>query len=81
VLSFSDLTTIHLRLFANLGQVPGLARRHPFLRGARLTVAVFNLVDQRLKVRDAAGFTPLGYQPALLDPAGRQVAVSFRKLF
>jgi hypothetical protein len=81
VLSFSDLTTIHLRLFANLGQVPGLARRHPFLRGARLTVAVFNLFDQRLKVRDAAGFTPLGYQPALLDPAGRQVAVSFRKLF
>jgi hypothetical protein len=81
VLSFSDLTTIHLRLFANFGQIPAIAQKHPFLRGARLTVSVFNVFDQRLRVRDARGFTPLGYQPALLDPTGRQFAVSFRKLF
>jgi hypothetical protein len=81
VLSFSDLTTIHLRLFANFGQIPGVARKHPFLRGARLTISVFNVFDQHLKVREANGVTPLGYQSALLDPTGRQVAVSFRKLF
>ncbi|MGZ3280321.1 MAG: TonB-dependent receptor [Caulobacteraceae bacterium] len=80
-LTFSDLTTIHLRLFANFGQIPQIARKHPFLRGARLTVSVFNVFDQRLKVRDINGSTPLGYQPALLDPTGRQFAVSFRKLF
>lgn len=80
-LAFSDLTTLHLRLFANLGQIPQVARKHPFLRGARLTVSVFNLFDQRLKVRDLSGQTPLGYQPALLDPTGRQFAVTFRKLF
>ncbi|HEY4031090.1 MAG TPA: TonB-dependent receptor [Caulobacteraceae bacterium] len=80
-LTFSDLTTIHLRLFANFGQIPGLARKHPFLRGARLTISVFNVFDQHLRVRDATGATPLGYEPALLDPTGRQFAVSFRKLF
>ena len=80
-LTFSDLTTIHLRLFANFGQIPQVARKHPFLRGARLTVSVFNVFDQRLRVRDLAGHTPQGYEPALLDPTGRQFAISFRKLF
>jgi hypothetical protein len=32
-------------------------------------------------VRDATGATPLSYQPAYLDPTGRQVAISFRKMF
>jgi len=81
VLGFSDLTTINLRLFANFTQIRGVARKHPFLRGARLTIAVYNLFDQHLRVRDATGFTPLSYQPAFLDPTGRQVAISFRKQF
>jgi outer membrane receptor protein involved in Fe transport len=81
VLTFSDLTTINLRLFANLGQIPQVARKHPFFRGARLTVSVYNVFDQRLRVRDPNGFTPLGYEPALLDPPGRQFAIAFRKLF
>jgi hypothetical protein len=32
-------------------------------------------------VRDAAGATPTGYQPANLDPVGRSVRISVRKLF
>lgn len=80
-LTFSDLTTINLRLFANLGQIPQVARKHPFFRGARVTLSVFNLFDQRLRVLDVNGQTPQGYQPALLDPTGRQVAIAFRKLF
>jgi outer membrane receptor protein involved in Fe transport len=80
-LTFSDLTTINLRLFANLGQIPQVARKHPFFRGARLTLSVYNVFDQRLRVRDPNGLTPLGYEPALLDPPGRQVAIAFRKLF
>ena len=80
VLTFSDLTTIHLRLFANFGQIPSIARKHPFLRGARLTIGLYNVFDQRLRVRDATGATPLGYQPAYLDPTGRQFSISFRKL-
>jgi hypothetical protein len=32
-------------------------------------------------VRDAAGNVPLSYQPDLLDPLGRTIMISFRKLF
>jgi len=32
-------------------------------------------------VRDAAGAVPLNYQPSLLDPQGRAIRLSFRKLF
>jgi hypothetical protein len=80
VLTFSDLTTIHLRLFANFGQMPQIARKHPFLRGARLTIGLYNVFDQRLHVHDGTGVTPLSYQPAYLDPTGRTFSVSFRKL-
>ena len=79
-LDFSGLTTVNFRLFANLGQVP-IWRTNLWLRGARLTLNVTNLFDQRILVRDATGVTPLIYQGAYLDPAGRSVRVSLRKLF
>lgn len=79
-LRFSDLTTLNLRLFANLGQQP-IAREVPFLRGARVTLSVTNLFNQRLDVRDATGATPISYQPGYLDALGRSVRISFRKLF
>lgn len=80
-LRFGALTTVNLRLFADLGRQQSLVRAVPFFRGSRLTLAVDNLFDQRLEVRDAAGLTPLGYQPDLLDPLGRSIRLSFRKLF
>ena len=80
-LNFSDLATINLRLFANLGQRRPLVEKHPWLRGSRVTLSVTNLFDQRMQVRDAAGATPASYQPAYLDPVGRVATVSFRKLF
>ena len=42
---------------------------------------VNNIFNERPKVRDARGDMPFGYQPDLLDPIGRTVAISFRKLF
>ncbi len=79
-LEFSDLTTVNLRLFADLGLQPW-ARRHRWLRGARATLSVDNLFDERLEVRDAQNLTPINYQPDLVDPLGRTVRISFRKLF
>ena len=35
----------------------------------------------RPKVHDAAGIVPPSYQPDLLDPLGRTIMISFRKLF
>jgi len=32
-------------------------------------------------VRDANGVTPISYQPDYLDPTGRAVRLSIRKLF
>jgi hypothetical protein len=80
-LFFSDLATVNLRLFADLGAQRSLVRRAPFFRGSRVSLSFDNLLNQRLNVRDAAGTTPFGYQAGLLDPVGRSVRISFRKLF
>ena len=62
-------------------QQRALVRSMPFVRGSRLTLAIDNLFDQRLDVRDSMGAVPIGYQPDLLDPLGRSVRLEFRKLF
>ncbi len=80
-LNFGSLATANLRLFANLGQVQGLERKIPFLRGARVSFNIDNIFNQRREVTDATGATPLRYQPGYLDPLGRTVSISFRKLF
>lgn len=80
-LRFSALGTVNLRLFANAGATPALLQRHPWLRGARLGISFDNLFDERQRVTDATGATPLAYQPAYLDPSGRAVSINFRKLF
>ena len=79
-LHFSGLATANLRLFADLGQQPSLVK-HRWARGMRVTLSVTNLLDSRQHVRDANGMTPLSYQPAYLDPMGRTIKVSLRKLF
>lgn len=72
---------MNLRLFASLGQQPRLVEAVPFLRGSRLTLSVTNLFDERIRVRDLAGDTPVSFQPDYLDPLGRSIRISFRKLF
>lgn len=80
-LSFGDLATANLRLFANLGQQAGLVGPHPWLDGVKLTLAIDNLFNARPRVTDALGATPYVYQPALLDPLGRTIRFSLRKTF
>ncbi len=79
-LDFSSLATVNLRLFANLGARRELVQKHPLLRGTRLTLAVNNLFDEKQTVRDANGAIPVTYQPDYLDPRGRVVQFSVRKL-
>jgi len=80
-LSFSDLARVNLNLFADLGQQPKLVKAHPWLRASRVSLSVSNLFDAQQEVRDASGATPVGYQAAYLDPAGRTFRVSLRKVF
>ncbi|HEX2763280.1 MAG TPA: TonB-dependent receptor [Allosphingosinicella sp.] len=79
-LFFSSFASVNLRLFADLGQQPA-ARKHPFLRGLRVSLAIDNLLDSRQQVRDGFGAVPLSYQPGYVDPLGRSVRLSIRKLF
>ena len=80
-LRFAPLATVNLRLFANLGERFDLVAKHPWLRGTQVRLDVRNLFDAKPKVRDAAGLVPFSYQPDLLDPLGRTVGISIRKLF
>ncbi len=80
-LHFSSLGTVGVRLFADLGQQIGLLRKHTWVLGTRVALSVDNVFDSRIRVRDAAGATPLSYQPDLLDPTGRTIRLTIRKLF
>jgi hypothetical protein len=80
-LRFSPLGTFDLRFFANPGDIPELALKHPWLRGTQVRVEFNNVFNSRPNVHDASGQIPTNYQPNLLDPLGRTIMISFRKLF
>jgi hypothetical protein len=80
-LHFSPVGTFDLRFFANPGDIPEVAVKHPWLRGTQLRFDVTNIFDTKPHVHDAAGNVPLNYQPDLLNPLGRTIMISIRKLF
>ena len=79
-LTFSPIGTVDLRLFADFAQNRALVLRHRWLAGTRVTLSATNLLDAREHVRDATGATPISYQPAYIDPIGRVVKLTVRKL-
>ncbi|MEG3084454.1 TonB-dependent receptor [Sphingomonas sp. PB2P12] len=80
-LNFGGLATANARLFADLGQRLEWVKAHPWLRGMRVSLSVDNVLNTRQRVTDATGATPNSYQPDYLDPLGRTVRLSIRKLF
>lgn len=80
-LRFSGLGTINARLFLNFDQRKEIVEAVPFLKGSRISLRINNLTNDIRSVRDATGTVPLRYQPGYLDPLGRTVEISFRKLF
>lgn len=80
-LRFSDIATFNLRLFANLGQMPGLIGKAAWLRGMRVQLGVNNILNTRQKVTNGDGATPLAYRPGLVDPLGRTIQLTIRKQF
>ncbi len=80
-LRFGSLTTLNLRLFMNFDQRKSLVERVPFLKGSRLSLRVDNVFDTIRNVSDGSGVTPFRFQPGFIDPLGRTVTLSFRKLF
>ena len=53
----------------------------PWAKKLSVSVQVQNIFDTRRHVEDATGATPNRYQPALLDPLGRTLKLTLRKLF
>jgi len=76
-LNFGSLATLNLRFFTDFGQ---RFPRKDWARGLRATLAVQNLFDRQQKVTDASGAVPLAYQAGYLDPVGRAVLLSVRKI-
>ena len=73
---------MNARLFADLNQRKTLLERARLeLKGARVTLSLSNIFDQRMAVHDASGVTPINFQPAYLDALGRTWKIEFRKLF
>ncbi len=80
-LDFSGLVKVNARLFTDFNQHKTLVEQHPMLKGVRVSFSVANIFDQRVKVTDPTGATPVNFQPAYLDPLGRTWRIEFRKLF
>jgi outer membrane receptor protein involved in Fe transport len=80
-LRFGALTKVGLRAFVDLGQQQALTGASSFFKGARLSLKIDNLLDQRQRVTDSFGVVPVSYQPDLLDPQGRFISLEFRKQF
>ena len=77
-LRFGQLVTFDLRLFANMAN---RFRGQEWARGMRVSFTVGNLLNRRQSVTDGTGATPVAYQPAYLDPEGRTLMLSVRKIF
>lgn len=80
-LTFSSLSTVNLELFADLGARQSLVEQYPWLRGSRIALEVRNVFDEKQDVRDGNGKVPLTFQADELDPRGRFIEISFRKVF
>lgn len=78
ILTFSSVARFDLRLFADLGH---LMPRQRWATGMRVTLQFGNLFDSRVRVRRNGGAAPDGLQPAYLDPLGRTVRLSLRRVF
>lgn len=79
-LRFAGQTTVNLNLFMDFNQRASLIEKFPILKGARLNLGIQNLFDSEPEVTSTAGDVPLNYQPDFLDPQGRTVSLTFRKI-
>jgi len=79
-LSFSALATMDSRMFVDLARLPA-TRAHSWAKGMRASLVILNVFDRRQTVVDGTGVTPLAFAPGYLDPPGRTVWITLRKVF
>jgi hypothetical protein len=79
-LSFSALGTLDSRMFLDFARLP-LTQGQSWTKGTRASLVILNVLDRRQTVLDTTGVTPLAFAPGYLDPPGRTVWVTLRKVF
>ena len=80
-LRFGSVTNVNMFLFLDFSARTKWVRKVPFLKGMRVGIRVENLFDSHQRVTDGSGQVPQSYQPDYLDPRGRVIGVSLRKVF
>ncbi|MDP2117430.1 MAG: TonB-dependent receptor, partial [Brevundimonas sp.] len=76
----ADQTTVNLNVFIDLNSRTTWVEKFPWLAGSRINLGVQNLFDSRPEVTSGSGDLPLNYQPDYLDPQGRVVSLTLRKI-
>ncbi|MES2043467.1 MAG: TonB-dependent receptor [Pseudomonadota bacterium] len=79
-LHFGSLAKFDLRLFDDFTQNLDFLKKHHWAKGLRVGLAVTNILNTRQRVTDQSGTVPLSYQGAYLDPQGRALKLTVRKL-
>ncbi|MFL6733699.1 MAG: hypothetical protein ACJ8EY_03270 [Sphingomicrobium sp.] len=77
-LRFSPYLLLNFRAFTDARRLFG---EHSWTRSMRLSVNVINALNDRQRVRNSLGLTPLQYQPGYRDAVGRTVEFEIRKVF
>ncbi|BBD02411.1 MULTISPECIES: TonB-dependent receptor [Sphingobium] len=77
-LRFASLGTTALTLYANMEQ---LWPKAGWAKKLMIDATIRNVANARPQVRDRRGDTPIGQQPAYLDPLGRVVSLRIFKRF
>ena len=80
-LKYSASTRFDVKLFANLDQIFSRNEKPHWSNGLRASLTVENLFNNRRKVVDQNDNTPLALQPSYLDPLGRTIQFTIRKVF
>ncbi len=80
-LRFGELLTFNLTAFVNFDQQTKLVEDMPFLKGSRLRLSINNITNATQTVKNRYGIVPLTYQSGFMDPRGRYIELSFRKMF
>ncbi|HVL78504.1 MAG TPA: TonB-dependent receptor [Sphingomicrobium sp.] len=75
---FDPLFVVNLRAFADAARI---VPQWQWARGTRFSLNLLNVTNDRQRVRNSAGETPLQYQPGYRDPLGRTIEFEIRRMF
>lgn len=80
-LRFGGFAIATLSAFANLAEAFDISKPYGLLGGMRGSLIISNVFNRRPPVLTNDRITPLRFQSPFLDPLGRTVSISFRKIF